>query len=302
MAACVAILGLMAAGCGGDGGEHTPGVGASLLTQSHVFYQDLSEAMRDAARNAGYDIRIQYCERDGNEQNTQLHTFALQHMDAIILSPYDSKGVSAAIRAADDAGIPVFTVDIAAENAPVVAHIASDNVEGGRILGEYLAEHLGGEGRVAIIDFPAVTSVQERVRGFEQALAEYPGMEIVAKLDGQGERDQAFRASQDLLQSHPDLDGIFGINDDSALAALAAVEAADREDEVVIVGYDGTPEARQAILEGSALIADTVQYPKKMGRIAIETVTDYLAGQDVPEVVPVPVGIIDKETLEAEQP
>jgi len=100
------------------------------------------------------------------------------------------------------------------------------------------------------------------------------------------------KAAEDLLQGFPRLAGIFGINDDSALGALAAVEAAGRK-EIVIVGYDGIPEARQAILRGSALKADVVQYPLEIGRITIETIAKHLAGESVPADIPVKVGIVD---------
>ncbi len=86
--------------------------------------------------------------------------------------------------------------------------------------------------------------------------------------------------------------GIFGINDDSALGALAAVEAAGRKG-IVIVGFDAIPEARQAILRGSALKADVVQYPLEIGRITIETIAQHLSGQPVPKDIPVKVGIVD---------
>ena len=108
-------------------------------------------------------------------------------------------------------------------------------------------------------------------------------------------------AAQDLLQANPDLNAIFGINDDSALGALAAVEAAGLQDKVVIVGFDGTPEARDAILSGKALKADTVQFPKEIGRTTIQTIAAYFRGEPIPKIVPVHVEIIDQASLKAEQ-
>jgi ribose transport system substrate-binding protein len=183
----------------------------------------------------------------------------------------------------------------------VVCHIASDNEKGGVILAEYLAKRLNGQGKVGIVDHPMVASAQDRVRGFEQTIAKYPGMQIVQKVPGEGQRDKAMRVTQDLLQAHPDLSAIFGINDDSALGALAAVEAAGLQDKVVIVGFDGTPEARQAILAGKALKADAVQYPDQIGATTIDTVAAVLRGETVPPMKPVDVGLIDQDTLKAEQ-
>jgi len=275
-------------------------IGAAMLTQTHVFYQDMVSAMEAAAREQGFTLRVQYAEFDSSKQNNQVETFILQGVDAIIVAPTDSAGIAPVIAEARDNHIPVFTADIAAHGADVVAHIASDNVKGGAILADYLAKLLNESGKVAIIDHPAAASVQERVAGFERALAEYPDMGIVQKVGGEGQRDKAFRAAQDLLEAHPDLDAVFGINDDSALGALAAVEAAGLQDKVLIVGYDATPEARDAILKGKALKADTVQYPKEIGRQTIETIAAHFRGEDAPKVVPVDVGIVDQASLRAE--
>ncbi|MCC6491169.1 MAG: substrate-binding domain-containing protein [Candidatus Hydrogenedentes bacterium] len=276
-------------------------IGASLLTQSHQFYRDLVAAMEDEAKKHNFILRIQYAEFNGSKQVNQLETFSQQGVDAIIVSPKDSAGIAPAINEVRADAIPVFTVDIAAHNADVVSHIASDNVLGGRLIGEYLAKLLNGKGKVAIIDQPETASVQERVAGFEEALSKFPEISIVQRAPGGGVRDKAMRAAQDVLQANPDLNAIFGINDDSALGALAALESAGLQDKVFIVGYDGTPEAREAILNGTALKADTVQHPTEIGREAIQIIAKYFAGEEVPKIVPVRVDIIDKTSLEAEQ-
>lgn len=297
---CAVLAAVSLAGCGGSGGADQPVVGASLLTATHVFYQDMVEEMEQAAKEHGLRLRIQYAEFDSRRQIDQIETFIAQRVDAIVVAPTDSSGVAPVIAEARAAGIPVFTVDIAAHGAEVVSHIASDNARGGRILAEYLAEQLGGKGKVAIIDHPTVASVQDRTRGFETVIGEYPDMHIVQRVPGEGQRDKALRATQDLLQAQPDLDAIFGINDDSALGALAAVEAANLQDAILIVGFDGTPEARETIAEGKALKADAVQYPGKIGRTTIDVVAKHLAGEDVDDVVPVDVGLITRESLNAE--
>ena len=289
-------------GCGPvqDAGVDRPKViGASLLTQTHVFYQDMVAAMKVAAKEQNLTLRVQYCEFKSKPQNDHIDTFVAQGVDAILVSPADSSGITPAIAAAQKKGIPVFTVDIAAHGANVTSHIASDNERGGELLAEYLAKMLGGKAKIAIIDHPTVTSVQDRTRGFEKVLAQYPDMTIVQRVPGEGQRDKALRAAQDLLQAQPDLDAIFGINDDSALGALAAVEAAGMEDKIVIVGFDGTPEAEETIAAGKALKADAVQYPAKIGQTTIAIIADYLGGKEVPPVVPVAVGLIDHASLNA---
>jgi ribose transport system substrate-binding protein len=298
----LALIPLLLAGCGGGGGGSDQKlIGASLLTQTHIFYQDMVKAMKKEAAKRDLRLRLQYAEFDSRKQNDQIETFIAQGVDAIIVAPTDSSGVTPVIAEARSRGIPVFTADIAAHGADVVSHIASDNERGGELLAEYLAEALSGKGKIGIIDHPTVASVQDRTQGFEKVIAKYPDMEIVQRVPGEGQRDKALNAAQNLLQAHPDLDAIFGINDDSALGALAAVESAGLEDKIIIVGFDGTPEARKAIAKGTALKADAVQYPDKIGIRTIEIIATVLNGEAVPGVVPVDVGLIDQASLNAEE-
>jgi ribose transport system substrate-binding protein len=284
-------------GCGPadtDGASET--IGVSLLTRAHVFYRDLEDGLRAGAKEHGFELLINAAEWDASRQIAQLEDFITRDVDAVIVCPVDSSGIGAGVRAANRARIPVFTADIASFSGQVVSHIASDNIAGGRLAGEYLVRLLNARGKVAIINQPIVTSTLDRVQGFREVLAAYPEIEIVADVDGHGLRDRALQVASDVLQAHPELDGIFAINDDSALGTLAAVEDFGRED-VVIIGYDATPPARDAILEGRALKADVVQYPFEIGRRTVETIASYFSGQDVPELVPVEVGIVDREAL-----
>ena len=272
-------------------------IGVSLLTRQHVFYKDLEEGLRTEAAKAGYQLVLTSGDFDLGKQSAQIEDFITQKVDAIIVCPVDSRGIGPAIRKANDARIPVFTADIAAQEGETVCHVASDNVAGGRLAGEYLAKILEGKGSVAIIGQPTVTSVLDRVQGFKDAIAKFPGMKIVADVNGEGVRDKAMQAASDILQAHPDLNGIFGINDDSALGALDAVQQYNRTN-VDIIGYDATPPAADAISKGTALKADVVQYPKRIGETTIDKIKEHFSGGSLPKVVPVEVGIVDKEALQ----
>jgi ribose transport system substrate-binding protein len=273
-------------------------IGVSLLNRGHIFYKDLEEGLQEQAKKEGYELIVTSADFDLGKQISQIEDFVARKVDAIILCPVDSRGVGPGVQTASQAGIPVFPADIAAENAPVVCHIASDNVAGGRLAGEYMAKLLNGAGKVAIINQPVVTSVLDRVQGFRDALAKFPGITIVADVNGQGVRDRALQAAADVLQAHQDLAGVFGINDDSALGTLDACEQFKR-DKLVIIGYDATPPAADAIKRGSALKADVVQYPKKIGSSTIDMIRAHFAGQPVPKVFPVEVGIVDQAKLSA---
>lgn len=290
------ILGVVVA-CGGrSAGPKRPVIGVSLLTQTHAFYKELEDGLRQEAKARNLDLVIVACEMDPAKQASQIEDFVAQRVAALLVAPCDSGAIGQNLQAAEQANIPVFTADIAARSGKVVSHVASDNVQGGRLAAQEMATLLGDTGKVVIIDQPTVASVQDRVRGFDEELRRHPGITVVARPGADGQRAKAMASMEDMLQAHRDLNGVFGINDDSALGALSVLEAAGRRD-IVVVGYDATPEAQDAIRRGSPLKADVVQYPGKIGRTAIDMIARYLAGEQVPASVPVEVGIVTADTL-----
>ena len=292
-----AILGITGCAKKAEEKKASKVIGVSLLTRTAVFYKDLEEGLNIEAAKEGYELVVTSGDFDLGKQTSQIEDFITRKVDAIIVCPVDSRGIGPAIKKANEANIPVFTADIAAQEGIVVCHVASDNVAGGRLAGEYLGKILNGKGKVAVIGQPTVTSVLDRTQGFKDAIAKFPGISIVADVNGEGVRDKALQAASDILQAHPDLDGIFGINDDTALGALDAVQQFKR-DKVSIIGYDATPPAAAEILKGTNLKADVVQYPKKIGESTIVKIKEFFSGASLPKVVPVEVGIVDKEALQ----
>jgi len=294
LAAILVAVGLLSAGCKKSEKPEKDAaktVGVTLLTMQHQFYQDLRAGLEAEAAKHGYRVLISTAEFDPARQANQIDEFIVQHVDALVVCPCDSRSVGASIVAANEANIPVFTADIAS-TAPigkVTAHIASDNVQGGREAAKLMVQALGGSGKVAILSHPEVASVTDRVNGFKEEIGKHEGIEIVAELSAQGKRDQAVRVMEDMLQSDPDLRGVFGINDDSALGALAAIEAAGKLEQIAIVGYDATPEAR-ARIEAGAIYGDVIQRPRLIGELTIGAIHDHFQGKTPPAVIPVEVG------------
>src|SRR5579863_1838724 len=267
-------------------------IGVSIQNREAQFYQDMQNGMQAEATKYGYTLKVVDASRDNAKQQSQVEDFISQHVDAIVLTPYDSQAIGSAIVEANKAGIPVFTADIAStsKQGKVVAHIASDNVQGGFQAGKLICAAVGKTGSVAIVDEPEVTSVQDRVKGFKQALAQLcPGVTVVADVDSGGTRTKASSDTGDILQAHKNLKGIFGINDDSALGAVTAVKAAGLDGKIAIVGYDATPEARAAIASG-AMYGDAIQFPKQIGSTTIDVIHDSFGGTTPPPVVKIQVG------------
>lgn len=267
-------------------------IGVSLLDLQAQFYQAMEASMKSEAAKFGYSISIVDANRDQARQTSQVDDFISRHVDAIVLAPADSKAVGSAIVEANNAGVPVFTADIAstAVKGTVVSHIASDNLQGGKVAADLLGKALPAGGSIAIIDQPEVTSVQDRVRGFKAELAaKYPALKIVADQTAGGERARASSVADNLLQQYPQLAGIFGINDDSALGALSAVQSAGKTGKIKIVGYDANPEARKAIDAGS-MVGDPQQFPDLIGKLTIDAIHDYFNAKKPAKRIPVTVG------------
>ena len=285
-----------------DPAEPKDTIGVSLLTTTNPFFKVIGDTITEEAEKHGYDTIVVSGDNDVAKQEAQLKDFIVRGVAAIVLCPCDSRSIGSAIREANEAGIPVFTADIACTdpNAKVVCHIATNNLLGGKQAAQATIEILPDGGEVAIVDFKEVESCQQRVKGFKEIIdkhnADNPAkmINVVAELPGEGDREKGYKAAQDALESNPGLDAIFAINDPSALGAYAALEKAGATERITIIGFDGQPEGKQAILEGK-IYADPIQRPGLIGRRTVEMIMRYRKGEEVP-----PLAEIDPELYRLE--
>jgi ribose transport system substrate-binding protein len=272
-------------------------IGLSVLTLTNPFFKEIGDTMKEEAAKHGYDVQVVSGEFDVARQQNQVNDFIVRKVAAIVLTPCDSKAIGSSILEANAAGIPVFTADIAclAPGAKIVCHVATDNYSGGKQAAQAMIEAIGGNGKVAILDHPVVESVMLRTKGFEEIIADHNTKQgghitVVAKIPGGGAKDQSFKAAEDLIQAHPDLAGIFAINDPSALGAYAALEKAGKAGQVKLVGFDGQLEGKQAIKAGR-IFADPIQFPDRIGLETTRAIVGHFEGQDVPKEILIPTSL-----------
>ncbi len=242
------------------------------------FWAEMQQAAEREAAAQGIHLVSLAADRetDVERQYQIIENLIHQKVDAILLAPAGSKELVPAIRKANDAGIPVLILDTridqgAAESmgARVLTFIGSDNFEGGVVAGRYLANKLGGKGNVAIIEGISGHETADRRRlGFLKGVEAHPGIRVVASQTADWERARAYTVAENLLQAHPDLDGIFAANDEMALGALEAVAAARRLGRVGVVGFDAIPDALANIGSGR-LLGSVAQFPGEMGRLGV---------------------------------
>jgi len=278
-------------------------IGVSLLTQTNPFFNVIGDNITEEAARHGYDVTVVSGEFDVARQRNQVKDFIVMNVAAIVLCPCESKAIGTAIQEANEAGIPVFTADLAclAPGVEVVAHIATDNYDGGKLAGQAMIEALGeAGGEVAILDYKPAESCLLRVKGFKEVIDQHNGaresgtIDIVTELNGGGAKEIGLKAAEDALQAHPDLAGIFAINDPSALGARAALEKSGKADQVKIVAFDGQPEGKQAIKEGK-IYADPVQFPDKIGQVTVQTIIKYFEGEAVEPEILIPTALYRQE-------
>jgi ribose transport system substrate-binding protein len=277
-------------------------IGVSVLTLTNPFFKVIGDTIKEQSEKAGYSVEVVSGEFDVAKQQSQVKDFLVKKVVAIVLCPCDSRSIGAVIQEANKAGVPVFTADIAclAPDAKVVTHIATDNYEGGKQAGIATTEAMGeAGGKVAVLDFRQAESCILRVKGFKEVIDAHnkknpkAQITIVAELPGDGKKDKSQSATEDVLQTHPDLAAIFAINDPSALGARAALERANKADAVKIIGFDGQPDGKQAIKEGK-IFADPVQFPDKIGQQTVAAMLDYFDGKTPPKEILIPTGLYKK--------
>lgn len=276
-------------------------LGISILTARNPFFNVIADTFKAEGENAGYEVVVVSGENDPVKQQNQVRDFLVQKTRAIVLCPCDARAVGAAIREANAAGVPVFTADLACldPEAKVVSHIATDNHSGGREAAKAMIEALGDAGgKVGVLDYKEAESCIQRVKGFKEAIAEHNAsakakLAIVAELPCGGDREKGFKSTQDLLTSHPDLAGLFAINDPAALGAWVAIDNAKKTAQVKLVGFDGQPDGKAAIRDGK-IYADPIQHPDEIARKTFAAVQKYFAGEKLPAEILIPTALYRK--------
>jgi len=273
----------------------------SILTLDNPFFKVIGDNVVSEGRKHGYDVIVVSGDKDVAKQSNQIKDFIVKKVSAIVLSPCDSKSIVPVIQEANAAGIPVLTVDIPC-NEPgvkIVTQITTDNFGGGKEAALAMIEALGeAGGKIAVLHFKQVESCQLRVKGFQEVLAAHnasgkANIEIVTELESGGAKDVGYKAAEDALQAHPELRGIFAINDPAALGARAALEKAGKTQQVVIVGFDGQLEAKQAIKDGK-IYADPIQFPDKMGEQLVDAILRHSKGETIPAQILIPTSLYRK--------
>ena len=272
------------------GGEGSYKIGFSISTLNNPFFVTLSEGAKEQAKEMDATLTVIDAQDDAAKQASDVEDLIQQGVDLILINPTDSSAVVAAVESANNAGIPVITVDRSSEGGDVVSHIASDNKAGGELAGQFLAELVGDGAKVVELEGIAGSSAaRDRGMGFNEIVK--GKLDIVAKQTANFNRAEGLTVMENIMQANPDIKGVFAHNDEMALGALEAIEAAGKE--VKVVGFDATDDAVKSV-EAGKLAGTVAQKPDLIGKKAVEVAVLSLKGETVEASIPVELELIKK--------
>ena len=268
-------------------------IGMTFQELNNPYFVSMQEALNEAAASLGAEVVVTDAGHDVAKQISDVEDMLQQNIDILLLNPTDSAGIEAAVHAAKAAGAVVVAVDANA-NGPVDTFVGSKNRDAGYMSCKYLGDALGGKGEVAILDGIPVVPILQRVEGCKAALAEFPDIQLVDTQNGRQDRSVALGVVENMIQSKPNLAGIFSVNDGGAMGALAAIQGSGKD--IKLVSVDGAPEAVKAITEGGPFIETTAQFPRDQVRVGLAmALAQKWGARVVPKEVPIDVMVVDKE-------
>lgn len=236
---------------------------------------------------------------DNIEEQTRLvEDWIVRKPDAMVFVPVDYQALVPTVQKVNAAGIPLVNFNNRMTDIEMVTYVGSDDETIGYEISKHLFEALGGEGKVVHIDgVPAAITAQNRKKGMERALQEYPGIELIASQPGNYRRLPAVQVFENLMQAHPVIDGVIAANDDMAVGVVEALEAAGRGGQTLVVGIDAIPDGAAKIEEGGMLAtADFSGHDQ--GYLAVKAAVKHLRGEPVPEQIMLPVVIVTEDNVE----
>jgi ribose transport system substrate-binding protein len=274
-------------------------IGFSQVTLQSPFYVELKAGAEAAAKAGGDEIVFLDANGDVNKQNNDIQDLITRGMNVLIINPVNPDAVGPSLEAAKAASIPVITVDRDVHGT-VVTYIGRDNEKMGGLVGQAVVDHFQKAG----IKNPKIIEIQGDAGGTVMAarrdgfhkVAEAAGLKIVKGPYAEYIRANAVTAMQDLLQANPDVKGVYAHNDDMALGALQVLRENGRTD-VVVAGVDGLSEAVKDIASGDQYIATTLNDPRYLGDVTIQTARQIVAGKKVPPFVDAGTTLVTKDNV-----
>ncbi|WP_186431605.1 ribose ABC transporter substrate-binding protein RbsB [Clostridium sp. BSD9I1] len=280
-------------GCGQQAGQKKDSkkIGLAISTLNNPFFVSMKEGAEKKAKELGYELVVLDSQNEAAKERSNIEDLVQQGVAAIIVNPTDSDAVVNAIKVANDAEIPVLTVDRKSNGGTVATHIASDNVKGGQMAAEFILNKLGGKANIVELQgIPGASATRDRGTGFHKGVDNKAGVKVVSSQPADFDRQKGLSVMENIIQATPNFDAIFAHNDEMALGALKALKGK----KALVVGFDGTADAIKAV-EAGEMAATIAQQPDLMGTMAIENAVKVINKENVAKEIPVDLKIVEKK-------
>jgi ribose transport system substrate-binding protein len=266
-------------------------VGVSISTLNNPFFVSLKDGIEKEAKEKGMKVTVVDAQDDTAKQISGIEDLILQKVDVLLVNPTDSAAISSAVKDANDAGIPVITIDRSSDEGDIETFIASDNVAGGEMAAEYLVKELGEKAKVVELEgVSGASATRERGKGFHNIADKQ--LEVLTSQTAEFDRTKGLNVMENILQGNKDIQAVFAHNDEMALGAIEAIKAAGKD--IIVVGFDGNDDALKAV-ENGELKATIAQQPALIGEEAVNAAEKILKGDKVDDTISVPLKLVIKE-------
>lgn len=267
-------------------------IGLIVSTLNNPFFVDLKTGVENKAKELGYEVVVLDSQNDPAKEVSNMEDISVKNVDIVLLNPVDSDSAIASVMIANNNDLPVITVDRAANGGKVLSHVASDNIAGGKMAADFLMDKLNKKGNIVELEGIAGSSAtRDRGAGFEEGIKKSE-FELVAKQSADFDRTKGLSVMENIIQSKDNIDAVFAQNDEMALGAQKALEAANMKN-VLVVGFDATEDAVESVKKGK-MAATVAQQPILIGETAVDAVHNVLIGKDIDNYIPVELKLITK--------
>jgi ABC-type sugar transport system substrate-binding protein len=270
-------------------------IALSVSSLDNSFFQFLLEGAQKTAELHGAEFKFADAKNDQAKQLIDLSNFINEKVNLIIINPTNTEMISPGIEMANKNRIPVITVDRKSTGGDILCHVASDNIEGGKMAARELAKHLKSKGNVIEIEgIPGTSAAHDRGAGFNKELRNYPGIHVVAREAANFDRQAAEQVMTHIIKDDQlKFDAVFAHNDNMILGVMDALERKKLKSQPLLIGFDALPEAVKAIKQGK-LTATIAQQPNAMGRLSVTAAIRYLRGEKLSPVMHVELSLISQ--------
>ena len=266
-------------------------IGFSVSTQNNPFFVKMADSVKAEAAKQGVEVKIVDAQNDPAKQANDISDLIQQHVDVLIVNPVDSAAVGNSVISANEAKIPVITVDRSSDSGDVATHIASNNIKGGEMAADFLVQKLGEGAEVAELEgIPGASATRERGEGFHN-IADNK-LKVLAKQSADFDRSKGLTVAENMIQANTGIKAIFAHNDEMALGAISAAKSANKN--IMIVGFDGTEDGMKAVEDGD-LVATIAQQPDKMGEMGVDAAVKLAKGESVEKNIAIDLKLVQKQ-------